>query len=161
MPQAQEQSGREAKGTRLPGWLVVVPTRHVTSLAELSASEAGELGPLLRDVTRALEQAVGCTKMYVALFAEAEGFGHVHFHVIPRMRDQEEALRGPGVFRLLGASEEERAGSRHGLAVRTADHDSEGQGRLGVMFEEAAYRLADLGGCVRFGAADGAKGDTS
>lgn len=95
-----------AFGTRVPGWLVVVPTRHVTSLAELSVAEA-ELGPLLRDVTGALEQVVECERTYVALFAEAEGFAHVHFHVIPRMPDQAEAFRGTRVFQLLGASEAE------------------------------------------------------
>lgn len=104
-----------AFGTRLPGWLVVVPIRHVTSLAELSAAEATELGPLLCDVTSALEQVVGCEKTYVALFAEAEGFSHVHFHVIPRMPDQAGTIRGPRVFGLLGASDPE--------AVSDADMD--------------------------------------
>lgn len=28
--------------------------------------------------------AYGSSKTYVALFAEAEGFAHVHFHVVPR-----------------------------------------------------------------------------
>jgi diadenosine tetraphosphate (Ap4A) HIT family hydrolase len=97
-----------AFGTPVPGWLVVVPTRHVTSLGELSDSEAAYLGPLLRNVTRALPQVVGCEKTYVALFAEAEGFAHVHFHVIPRMPDQAGEFRGPRVFQLLGASEADR-----------------------------------------------------
>jgi diadenosine tetraphosphate (Ap4A) HIT family hydrolase len=40
----------------------------------------------------------GCEKTYVALFAEAEGFSHVHFHVVPRHA----GLRGPRVFGLMG-----------------------------------------------------------
>jgi hypothetical protein len=41
-----------AFGTALPGWLVLLPRRHVTALDELTAAEAEELGPLLRAVTR-------------------------------------------------------------------------------------------------------------
>jgi hypothetical protein len=44
----------------------------------------------------------GCEKTYVALFAEAEGFRHVHFHVTPRHADLDRGLRGPRVFGLLG-----------------------------------------------------------
>jgi diadenosine tetraphosphate (Ap4A) HIT family hydrolase len=38
----------------------------------------------------------------VALFSEAEGFEHVHFHVIPRRPGLDVAYRGPRVFGLLG-----------------------------------------------------------
>ena len=50
--------------------------RHVTALDELTAAEGEELGPLLRAVTRALREATGCDKTYLALFAQAEGFAH-------------------------------------------------------------------------------------
>lgn len=90
-----------ALGTPLPGWLVVVPRRHLTSLDELTTEEAAELGPLLRDLTAALREVVGCEKTYVALFAEAEGFQHVHFHVIPRAVGAEPQALGPQVFSLL------------------------------------------------------------
>ncbi len=89
--------------TALPGWLVLLPRRHVTALDELTAAEAEELGLLPRAVTQALREATGCDKTYVALFAEAEGFAHVHFHVIPRHGDLDLELRGPRVCSLLGA----------------------------------------------------------
>jgi diadenosine tetraphosphate (Ap4A) HIT family hydrolase len=73
-----------AFGTSLPGWLVVLPRRHVIALDELTPAEAADLGPLLTDLTSALREVVCCDKTYVALFAEAEGFQHVHFHVVPR-----------------------------------------------------------------------------
>ncbi len=38
---------------------------------------------------------------YVAQFAEAEGFAHGHFHVVPRTADLPAELRGPRVFGLL------------------------------------------------------------
>jgi diadenosine tetraphosphate (Ap4A) HIT family hydrolase len=91
-----------AFGTSLPGWLVVLPRRHVTTLDQLTAGEAADLGPLLRALTAALREVLGCSKTYVALFAEAEGFAHVHFHVMPRQPDLDPVLRGPRVFGLLG-----------------------------------------------------------
>jgi diadenosine tetraphosphate (Ap4A) HIT family hydrolase len=91
-----------ASGTSLPGWLVVVPRRHVIALDELTAAEAADLGPLLRALTAAMRAVLGCSKTYVALFAEAEGFEHVHFHVVPRGPDLDPALRGPRVFGYLG-----------------------------------------------------------
>jgi diadenosine tetraphosphate (Ap4A) HIT family hydrolase len=95
-----------AFGSALPGWLVVVPRRHVTALDELTPEEAADLGPLLRGVTAAMRSVLGCAKTYVALFAEAEGFAHVHFHVIPRAADLAADLRGPRIFGLLGGDSE-------------------------------------------------------
>jgi diadenosine tetraphosphate (Ap4A) HIT family hydrolase len=86
----------------LPGWLVVLPTRHVTALDELDHQEAAELGPLLSDLSAALRTVTGCAKTYVALFAEADGFEHVHFHLVPRLPDQADELRGPRIFAKLG-----------------------------------------------------------
>ncbi len=91
-----------AFGTSLPGWLVVIPRRHVLALDELTPDEAADLGPLLSDLTAALREVVQCEKTYVALFAEAEGFEHLHFHVIPRHPGLDAAYRGPRVFGLLG-----------------------------------------------------------
>jgi diadenosine tetraphosphate (Ap4A) HIT family hydrolase len=65
----------------LPGWLVVVPARHVLSLAELSSDEAAALGPLLAAVSRAVVEVTRCVKVDLGLFAEQEGFEHLHIHV--------------------------------------------------------------------------------
>lgn len=35
------------------------------------------------------------------LFAEADGFAHVHFHVVPRMADQPDDRKGPAIFAYL------------------------------------------------------------
>ncbi|HUK71664.1 MAG TPA: HIT family protein [Streptosporangiaceae bacterium] len=91
-----------AFGTSLPGWLVVLPRRHLIALDELTAGEAADLGPLLSAVTGALREVVGCTKTYVALFAEAAGFQHLHIHVVPRQPGLDADLRGPRIFGLLG-----------------------------------------------------------
>jgi len=94
-----------AIGTSLPGWLVVLPLRHVLAMDELTEEESTELGPLLRRLTKALRAATGCEKTYVILLAEAEGFGHVHFHVIPRMPWFSDDQQGPNVFTFLGQPE--------------------------------------------------------
>jgi diadenosine tetraphosphate (Ap4A) HIT family hydrolase len=91
----------------LPGWLVLVARRHVIAIDELTDEEARELGLLLRRVSLALRAAVGCTKTYVAQFAEAAEHPHVHFHLVPRMPDQPPERRGPAVFGYLGAPPDE------------------------------------------------------
>jgi diadenosine tetraphosphate (Ap4A) HIT family hydrolase len=96
----------------LPGWLVLLPRRHVTTLAELSNAEADALGGWQVRLSRALGAVTGCTKTYIAQFAEAEGFAHVHFHVVPRQPDQAAELRGPRVFGLLGKPDGARVGQQ-------------------------------------------------
>ena len=91
-----------AFNTSWPGWLVLLPTAHATALAELEPPAAVDLGPLLRDVSAALQEVVGCVKTYVVLFAEAEGFSHLHFHVIPRAAEMPHEVQGPRVFQMLG-----------------------------------------------------------
>lgn len=90
-----------AFNTSLPGWLVLVPRRHVTSIAELTDAEAAALGTWQVRLSRALHEVTGCVKTYVMQFAEQEGFGHVHFHVVARMADIPDEHRGPAVFHYL------------------------------------------------------------
>jgi diadenosine tetraphosphate (Ap4A) HIT family hydrolase len=90
-----------AIGTALPGWLVLLPLRHVRSLSERTIEEAAAVGPLLVDLTRALERVTGCIKTYLVLLAESEGFEHLHFHVVPRMGEWPPELKGLGVFDFL------------------------------------------------------------
>lgn len=109
-----------AFGTGTPGWLVLVPLRHVTAIADLTDAEAALLGTWQVRLSRALHAVTGCAKTYVAQFAEAEGHAHVHFHVIPRMPDHPDELRGPRVFGRLGRPDEDDIGTAHRdeLAVR-------------------------------------------
>jgi diadenosine tetraphosphate (Ap4A) HIT family hydrolase len=100
-----------AFGTSLPGWLVAVPRRHTTRIAEHTAEEAAELGSLLVATSQALEAVTGCAKTYVAQFAEAEGFSHVHFHVVPRPPDLPPDRRGPAVFAYLTGTEDDGIGA--------------------------------------------------
>jgi diadenosine tetraphosphate (Ap4A) HIT family hydrolase len=94
-----------AIGTGLPGWLVLIPRRHVTSIADLTDEEAAALGAWQVRLSRALHAVTGCQKTYVAQFAEAPGFAHVHFHIMPRPADLADSLRGPRIFGLMGPPE--------------------------------------------------------
>lgn len=104
----------------LEGWLVVCPRRHVEAIDELNDDELGSIGGLLGTLGSALRAVVGCEKTYVVLFAEQQGFAHLHFHVVPRMPWFTRQDRGPNVFRFLRASEDEQvpAARRDELAAQ-------------------------------------------
>lgn len=97
-----------AINTAVPGWLVLLPRRHVTAVHDLTDAEATALGAWQVNLSRALRSVTGCVKTYVVQFAEADGFAHVHFHIVPRMADLPPEQRGPGVFGLLRRPEQER-----------------------------------------------------
>lgn len=84
--------------TTLPGWLVLVTRRHIASIAEMTAGESAELGPLIQKTSAALKEAVACEKTYVIQFAEAADHPHVHFHIVPRMADMPKEKRAGRVF---------------------------------------------------------------
>ena len=90
-----------AFNSTLPGWLVLVPTRHITSFTELTPQAADELGGLVRRLAAALEAVTGCLKTYLMQFSEAEGFTHLHLHLVPRLPDQPDDVRGPRIFSYL------------------------------------------------------------
>ena len=90
-----------AFNSTLPGWLVIVPTRHLTAFTELTPDAADELGGLVRRVSLALERVTACVKTYLMQFSEADGFSHLHLHLVPRMPDQPAELKGPRVFGYL------------------------------------------------------------
>ena len=95
-----------AFGTSVVGWTVLVARRHITALADMTDSEALELGPLIKSVSRALHRTLGCPKTYLVQFAEHPNHPHVHVHVIPRAADLPEELLGPGIFGELGIRED-------------------------------------------------------
>jgi diadenosine tetraphosphate (Ap4A) HIT family hydrolase len=89
-------------GSALEGWLVLLPRRHVTTVAALTDAEADRLGGWQVRLSRALHAVTGCEKTYVVQFAEGEGFAHVHFHIVPRSASHPQDRRGPAVFSYLG-----------------------------------------------------------
>jgi diadenosine tetraphosphate (Ap4A) HIT family hydrolase len=84
----------------------------VTTIAELTDVEADQLGTWQVRLSQALHQVTGCAKTYVVQFAEAEGFAHVHFHIIPRLHDQPADRHGPRVFSYLTGPQDEHVEAR-------------------------------------------------
>jgi diadenosine tetraphosphate (Ap4A) HIT family hydrolase len=117
-----------AFGTALPGWLILLPRRHVTSVAELTGAESAGLGNWQVSLSRAVQAVTGCAKTYIVAFGEAEGFEHLHFHVIPRAHDLAVPLRGPGVFGLLGRSQTDSVpeADLDQIALRVREHLGDG-----------------------------------
>ena len=94
-------------GTAIEGWLVLACREHRSSLADLSDTEAAALGPLLKLVSAALHDVVGCEKTYAVQFAEHPEHPHVHVHVIARPPGLADALKGPRIFDRAGLPEDE------------------------------------------------------
>lgn len=95
--------------TALVGWVVLVLRRHAAALHELTSDEFAEMGTLLERTVRALHTETGCAKEYLACFAEADHFQHIHIHLVPRASDLPHELQGPRVFALLNPAEGEEA----------------------------------------------------
>lgn len=102
--------------TKLTGWVVLVLKQHAEALHELSAAELAEMGDLLGRTARALREETGCEKEYLACFAEADHFHHVHIHIVPRAVDLPHELQGPRSFALLNPAAGEIAAAEDIIA---------------------------------------------
>lgn len=85
----------------MKGWLVIILNRHAEALHELTAAEFTELASIQHRAATALQRHLDCPKEYTMCFAEAPHFNHVHFHVVARLKDAPENLKGPAVFALI------------------------------------------------------------
>lgn len=79
------------------GTLICKPRRHCEHVWELTTEEAEELGPLLRRVTRVIQQLSLPDQVYVCLWSHA-GWqpGHIHFVLQPVWRAQAAQHPQPG-----------------------------------------------------------------
>ena len=93
--------------TRLKGWLVIVLKRHVEALHELTRKEFDELGALQALAARMLHEELDCAKEYVACFAEAEHFQHIHLHIVAKPRDLPDEFKGTKIYALINVMEAE------------------------------------------------------
>ena len=78
----------------IKGWLVVALKRHCRALHDLTKEEMLEFGELLSITCQALHKVMRTESEYVVQFAEGEGYHHVHYHVIARLPDWPDTLRG-------------------------------------------------------------------
>ena len=103
------------------GTLIVKPTRHVVHVADLTESEAAELGPLLRRAAQVVSELSSPTQVYVTLWSS--GPVHIHWVVQPVTPDQEARARGPALQAAMfarGASVDHREAARYAERARAA-----------------------------------------
>lgn len=76
-----------------PGHVLVVPREHRETIADLSPEEAAQLFARAREVSIAVEQALGADGTFVAMNNRvSQSVPHAHLHVVPRKRG--DGLRG-------------------------------------------------------------------
>jgi diadenosine tetraphosphate (Ap4A) HIT family hydrolase len=87
------------------GTLIVKPARHVVHVADLTESEADELGPLLRRTSSVIGRLAPSSQVYVCLWSH--GPAHIHFVVQPVSEDLTSRLgvHGPALQVAMFGSE--------------------------------------------------------
>lgn len=76
-----------------PGHVLVVPREHRETLADLSPGQVAALFAHAREVSGALERALGADGTFVAMNNRvSQSVPHAHVHVVPRKRG--DGLRG-------------------------------------------------------------------
>jgi diadenosine tetraphosphate (Ap4A) HIT family hydrolase len=104
------------------GTLIVKPKRHVTVLAELTETEAGEMGPLLWRTAAAVHELAEAGQVHVAPWSH----GPVHIHYVvqpePLQAVDETTEQGPKLqSTIVGGSEPLDRDQAATFAVRTRE----------------------------------------
>ncbi len=105
-----------AHRSALAGWMLVMPLRHIETLADLTEQEAAELGPILRTAAKVQEREFGALKSYVMQFAE--GVKHAHFSVAPRRADLPADRKGAAISAYNAKDEPLSEAERDEIALR-------------------------------------------
>lgn len=75
------------------GHTLVVPRRHVVTLADLEPHEVGPFFRRVQTISKAMPEAMGCTGTFVANNnIVSQSVAHLHVHVVPRVKG--DGLRG-------------------------------------------------------------------
>lgn len=96
------------------GHVLVATRRHVPSLDELPDELAGPLLAMVRDVSRALQSALGAEGSFTALNTRiSQSVPHLHAHVVPRRK-------GDGFFstRMIWVRQRYADGEAEAVALR-------------------------------------------
>ena len=67
------------------GWMLMHSRRHMAGAAYFNEREAADFGPALQRFSRAILDATGALRIYVASLTEATP--HFHCHLVPRYQD--------------------------------------------------------------------------
>jgi diadenosine tetraphosphate (Ap4A) HIT family hydrolase len=86
------------------GTLIVKPIRHVLHVADLTAEEGAELGPLLQKAASIVTELLQPEQVYVCLWSHAGGVPvHIHFVVQPVSQELMDryGVHGPGLQKAM------------------------------------------------------------
>jgi diadenosine tetraphosphate (Ap4A) HIT family hydrolase len=75
---------------------------------DLTQEEFNELSTIQYSLIQALKKYLHSEREYIFCFAEAEGFKHIHFHVVPKHDGFDDAYKGAKVFHYIKPTEEEK-----------------------------------------------------
>jgi diadenosine tetraphosphate (Ap4A) HIT family hydrolase len=84
--------------TSIKGWMIMTPKRHVTAVHQLNREEMAEFGELMHEICTGQHEIYKAEKEYFMQFSEAEGFNHLNIHVVPRLKDWPDEMKGPNIF---------------------------------------------------------------
>lgn len=110
-----------------PGHLMVVPNRHLGTLAEASADELRELMSLTRDAEVALNEAYQPQGINVGInLGRAAGAGiadHLHIHLVPRWTGDTNFISVIGETRVMPETLEQTAAKLRPIFARLTAND--------------------------------------
>jgi histidine triad (HIT) family protein len=70
-----------------PGHILLIPTRHVVTLADLPAAEVGPLFQAAQRLERAVETALEAEGTFIAINnIVSQSVLHLHVHIVPRRK---------------------------------------------------------------------------
>ena len=100
------------------GHTLVIPNRHMASLTELTEGEARDLGEAVRRTAQAIHDSLipeGMNVIQSTGVAATQTVPHVHFHVVPRWKEDRMELKWPD-----GEAEDEDAQAKTLAGIQSA-----------------------------------------
>lgn len=87
-------------GSKLPGYLMVGARQETTNLFDLPAAAHAELGPLLAEIQKAVQELLKPENLYIGRYGHTKSHS-IHFHVIPIYDWVKEAFLADPRYRVL------------------------------------------------------------
>jgi histidine triad (HIT) family protein len=76
-----------------PGHVLLVPTRHIETLADLPEAQVGPFFQIVQKLERAVERALDAEGTFIAVNNRvSQSVPHLHAHIVPRRKD--DGLKG-------------------------------------------------------------------
>lgn len=87
---------RHSQETKILGYCIIEPFRHILDLSEAEPAELSEYGVLLSALMKTQRAILGSERIYT--FSLAEAVPHYHLHVIPRSAEFPRSYKGRGIM---------------------------------------------------------------